>query len=271
MECRRYQCWRAETTVLRDTSDASYPRKRHVNFAKRRVNGLGSSLRVGPLGVMEAHASGGFIRMDEGATDPGSPLGGVDERTEGVVLVPERSSHLARTNGRWSPVGGGVFIRMDEGATGPAPPSSRWAGGLDERADVVVLVPERALRLARTDGRERRVGGGVFIRMDEGATDPGPPVSRWAGGLDERADVVVLVRERALRLARTDGRERRVGGGVFIRMDEGATDPAPPSSRWAGGLDERADVVVLVRERARLARSDGHIGVVGFVVLPPEN
>ena len=85
----------------------------------------------------EAHASDVSIRMDEGATDPGSPLGGVDKRTDGVVLVPERSSNLARTNGRWSPVGGGVFIRVDEGATDPAPPVRRWAGGLDERVNVV--------------------------------------------------------------------------------------------------------------------------------------
>ncbi len=104
---------------------------------------------------------------------------------------------------------------MDEGATDPAPPLSCWVGGLDEGADVIALVPERALWLTRTDGRDRRVGGGVFTRLGEGVADPGPPLSRWAGGLDERAGVVVLVRERALRLARTDGREGRVGG-VFI-------------------------------------------------------
>ncbi len=150
---------------------------------------------MGRWGVTEAHASGVDIRMDEGATGPGPPLGGVDEHTDGVVLVPKRASYLARTDGRWSRVGGGVFIRLDEGATDPGPPLSRWAGGQDERADVVVLVPKRAFQLARTDGRDRRDGGGVFIRLDEGATDPGPPLSRWAGRRDERADGVVLVPE----------------------------------------------------------------------------
>ena len=97
---------------------------------------------MGRWGVTEAHASGVDIRMDEGATGPGPPLGGVDEHTDGVVLVPKRASYLARTDGRWSRVGGGVFIRLDEGATDPGPPLSRWAGRRDERADGVVLVPE---------------------------------------------------------------------------------------------------------------------------------
>jgi hypothetical protein len=92
MECRRYQCWGAETTALRDTSDVSYPHKRHVNRAKRGVNGSGSSLRVGRWGVKEAYASGVVIGMDEGATDPWSP-----QRTNGVVPVPERASLIART------------------------------------------------------------------------------------------------------------------------------------------------------------------------------
>ena len=104
MEWRRYQCCMAETTALRGALHQRCPS--YAKLAAKRVQRAVLSANTRTNALVEAaswddaHASDVSIRMDEGATDPGPPLGGVDKRANVVVLVRERSSHVARTNGR---------------------------------------------------------------------------------------------------------------------------------------------------------------------------